>query len=66
MCNVYAIGTETKRGDGAHVELAFTEGKKRGIFVDGDVIVTVHTKRNIDNVKQWMIRILTVTSSKPL
>merc|ERR1719231_2131717 len=63
MCNAKAILTDVKRGDGAHVRLAFAEGKKMGYFVDGDVVVCVHTMRNADDVKQWTVRILNVTTS---
>jgi pyruvate kinase len=63
MNNARAILTDVKRGDGAHVRLAFAEGKKLGLFVDGDVTVCVHTMRNADDQKQWTLRILNVTSS---
>merc|ERR1719487_631522 len=63
MCNASAILTDVKRGDGAHVRLAFAEGKKKGLFADGDAVVCVHTTRNEENIKQWMLRILTVSSS---
>jgi len=63
LCNAKAIQTDVKRGDGAHVRLAFDEGKKMGLFVDGDAVVCVHTMRNADNIKQWTMRILNVTSA---
>ena len=63
MNNSRAILTDVKRGDGAHVRLAFAEGKKLGLFADGDVTVCVHTMRNADAQKQWTVRILNVTSS---
>merc|ERR1711937_243226 len=62
MCSTSAIATGTKRGDGAHVRLAFDEGKKRGLFADGDSVVCVHTTRNEEDMKQFMVRILYVTS----
>jgi len=57
-----AIATGTKRGDGAHMRLAFDEGKKRGLFADGDAVIAVHTTRNEEGIKQFMVRILYVTS----
>lgn len=39
------------------------QGKKKGVFVDGDAVVCVHTMRNADDVKQWTVRILNVTST---
>ena len=51
-----------KRGDGAHVRTAFVEGKKRGLFEDGDSVVVIHTVRRLDGVKQWMMRLLTVSA----
>lgn len=63
LCNAKSIFTQVKRGDGAHVRLAFEEGKKAGLFNDGDLVVCVHTMRNADNIKQWTMRILNVTSS---
>jgi len=65
MCNTISFGAKMKRGDGAHVRFAFAEGKARGIFVDGDPVVVVHTMRNADNLKQWTVRILNVTSTDP-
>jgi len=65
LCNVKALCTDLKRGDGAHVRLAFDAGIKMGIFADGDAVVCVHTMRNADNVKQWTTRILNVTSTMP-
>ena len=63
MCNAYAIVADCPRGDGAHVRLAFEMGKQKGIFNDGDAVVCVHTMRNAEDVKQWTVRILNVTSS---
>ena len=34
----------------------------KGIFKDGDAVVAVHTMRNADDVKQWAVRIINVTS----
>jgi len=63
--NAKSVVTDTKRGDGAHVKLAFEVGKKRGMFIDGDAVVCVHTSRNSEGVKQFMVRILFVTSGDP-
>ena len=53
---------EVKRGDGAHLKLAFEVGKARGLFNDGDSIVCIHSMRNSAGSKQFMVRILAVTS----
>jgi pyruvate kinase len=45
-----AMVVDFKRGDGAHVKHAFAEGKRRGIYKDGDAVVCVNTTRNSD---QW-------------
>jgi len=63
MCNAYSVVTAVPRGQGAHVRVAFAEGKKMGLFADGDAVVCVHTMRNLDNVKEWTVRILNVTSA---
>jgi pyruvate kinase len=65
LCNTVSFCTDKKRGDGAHVMLAFAEGKKRGLYKDGDAVVCVHTSRNADGVKQFAVRILYVTSGDP-
>eukprot|EP00324_Dicrateria_rotunda_P003150 CAMPEP_0206161818 /NCGR_PEP_ID=MMETSP1474-20131121/8515_1 /ASSEMBLY_ACC=CAM_ASM_001110 /TAXON_ID=97495 /ORGANISM="Imantonia sp., Strain RCC918" /LENGTH=504 /DNA_ID=CAMNT_0053563869 /DNA_START=44 /DNA_END=1558 /DNA_ORIENTATION=+ len=65
MCNAYSVHATVERGDGRWLRLAFQEGKKRGLFEDGDPVVCVHTMRNVDNLKQWTTRILNVTSSVP-
>ena len=52
LVNAIALPTSLKRGDGAHVKFAFEEGKKRGLFKDGDAIVCVNTTRNSEDVKQ--------------
>jgi len=65
LCNSTAIVTSLQRGDGNHVKLAFAEGKKRGMFADGDPVICVHTTRNSEGVKQFMVRILFVTSGDP-
>jgi len=65
LCNAKAVQTDIPRGKGAHVQLAFAEGKKYGLFADGDIVVCTHTMRNTENVKEWTMRILNVTS-KPL
>merc|ERR1719163_2085940 len=65
MYNAVALPTSLKRGDGSHVKLAFDEGKKMGIYKDGDAVVCVHTTRNSEGVKQFMVRILFVTSGDP-
>merc|ERR1719453_624080 len=46
MCNTISVFTDVKRGDGAHVRLAFAVGKEKGIFADGDKVVAVHTMRS--------------------
>jgi len=66
LCHAKAIYTKEKRGDGAHVRIAFETGKKAGYFVDGDAVVCVHTMRNAEGVKQWTMRILNVSSAKPV
>jgi len=63
MCNTFAVATDAKRGNGSHVRLAFEEGKKKGIFANGDCVVVVHTIRNEAGIKEWTTRILTVSSS---
>jgi len=65
MASCVSIVTEQRRGDGAHVKLAFAEGKKKGILVDGDPVICVNTQRNSENLKQFMVRILFVTSGDP-
>jgi len=65
MFNAHSIVTTQKRGDGAHVKLAFEMGKKAGLFTDGDAIVCIHTTRNSEGIKQFMVRILFVTSGDP-
>lgn len=62
LCSSVGYCTTEKRGEGAHVKDAFKEGKRRGLFVDGDAVVVVHTTRNSEGVKQFMVRILVVTS----
>eukprot|EP00967_Tisochrysis_lutea_P047868 scaffold58350_cov31-Tisochrysis_lutea.AAC.1 len=62
MCNTISVVTDKPRGDGRHVVVAFEAGKKYGLFNDGDNVIAVHTMRNADNVKQWAVRILNVTS----
>jgi len=69
VCSKYLLlilQTKEKRGDGAHVRIAFETGKKAGYFVDGDAVVCVHTMRNAEGVKQWTMRILNVSSAKPV
>eukprot|EP00310_Coccolithus_braarudii_P000349 CAMPEP_0183380378 /NCGR_PEP_ID=MMETSP0164_2-20130417/125900_1 /TAXON_ID=221442 /ORGANISM="Coccolithus pelagicus ssp braarudi, Strain PLY182g" /LENGTH=510 /DNA_ID=CAMNT_0025557975 /DNA_START=55 /DNA_END=1587 /DNA_ORIENTATION=- len=61
----FAVVTAEKRGQGGHVKLAFKIGKARGLFVDGDWAICVHTTRNSEGVKQFMVRILVVTSGDP-
>jgi pyruvate kinase len=65
MCNASSIVAEIQKGQGAHVRLAFLTGKKRGLFSDGDAVVMVHTTRNAEGVKQFVVRILFVTSGDP-
>ena len=65
MHNTKSVYTTLPRGDGVQVFHAFQEGKKMGLFDDGDAVVCVHTMRNVDNLKQWAIRILNVTSTRP-
>ena len=65
MNDAFSVVTDTKRGDGVHVKLAFVEGKKKGIFKDGDPVICVHTTRNSDGIKQFCVRILFVTSGDP-
>ena len=64
MCNAYAVHTELPRGDGAHVRHAFKVGLEKGLFAVGDAVTCVHTMRNVDNKKQWTMRILNVTTTK--
>jgi pyruvate kinase len=63
--HAFSIVTEEKRGDGAHTKLAFSVGKQKGIYKDGDAVICIHTTRNSDGVKQFMVRILFVTSGDP-
>ena len=65
MCNTFSVVTPAKRGDGMHVKVAFDYGKSKGLFEDGDAVVCVHTSRNSSGVKQFMVRILFVTSGDP-
>ncbi|KAJ1447900.1 pyruvate kinase [Pelagophyceae sp. CCMP2097] len=65
LSNVRAVHTDLPRGAGAHVRLAFRRGKDIGLFRDGDLAVTLHTHRNAQGGKDWMIRILTVTPEDP-
>ena len=39
------------------------QGIKMGLFAEGESTVCVHTMRNADQVKQWTVRILNVTST---
>jgi len=64
MQNSYSTLTTTPRGQGAHVRVGFEEGKKKGLFKNGDAVVCVHTMRNLENVKEWTVRILNVTSTE--
>merc|ERR1712070_1337902 len=64
MCSAYAVHTEIPRGDGAHVRHAFKVGLEKGLFAVGDAVTCVHTMRNVDNKKQWTMRILNVTTTK--
>jgi hypothetical protein len=65
MSGAIALFTELPKGDGAHVKLAFGEGKRRGLFADGDPVMCIHTTRNSEGRKQFMVRILYVTSNDP-
>jgi len=65
MCNAFSLPTQKSRGDGNHVRFAFEVGKKKGLYSDGDAIVCIHTTRNSEGVKQFMVRILFVTSGDP-
>ena len=65
MCNAFAVTTDAKRGDGAHVKIAFEKGKQAGLFKDGDAVVCVNTQRNDQGIKQFMVRIIFVTSGEP-
>mmetsp|Transcript_13239 Transcript_13239/g.22002 ORF Transcript_13239/g.22002 Transcript_13239/m.22002 type:complete len:499 (+) Transcript_13239:57-1553(+) len=63
MCNATSIVTTEKRGEGRHIRVGFEEGKKRGLFADGDTVVAIHTMRNAANIKQWTLRMLEVSSN---
>ena len=65
MSSGFALVTDLDRGDGAHVKYAFAEGKKKGLYADGDAVICIHTTRNSEGVKQFMVRILFVTSGDP-
>jgi len=65
MCNTKSVITDEARGNSSHVKVAFETGKKMGIFKDGDAVVCIHTTRNSEDVKQFMVRILFVTSGDP-
>lgn len=65
MCNTKSLIAEVPRGDGNHVKWSFAEGMKKGLFSEGDAVVCVHTTRNSEDVKQFMVRILFVTSGDP-
>jgi len=62
MCNAMAVLTDVPRGEGRHLGVAFEVGKAKGLFKDGDAVCAVHTLRNADDVKQWAVRIINVTS----
>ena len=62
----FSLVVEMKRGDGAHVKQAFAKGKAAGLFKDGDQVICINTTRNSDRVKQFMVRILFVTSGDPV
>merc|ERR1712167_210203 len=42
MSHAFSLVTNVKRGDGAHVKLAFEEGKKKGLFSNGDSGLRAH------------------------
>ena len=65
MCSAFSLVTTEKRGDGMHIKAAFDYGKQRGLFIDNDVVIAINTTRNEDGVKQFMVRILFVTSGDP-
>lgn len=52
MASCTSIVTNQKRGDGAHVRLAFSECKRKGLLVDGDPVICVNTQRNSESLKQ--------------
>uniref|UniRef100_A0A7S2HAX6 Pyruvate kinase n=1 Tax=Haptolina brevifila TaxID=156173 RepID=A0A7S2HAX6_9EUKA len=64
MQNAYSVCTTVPRGQGAHVRVGFEAGKKKGLFANGDAVVCVHTMRNLENTKEWTVRILNVTSTE--
>ena len=61
MSSSFSLVTDRQRGDGVWIGHAFEEGKKRGLFKDGDTVAVTHTTRNADGKKQFMTRILFVT-----
>jgi len=64
MCNTLCLITTQPRGDGRHIREAFQAGKDKGLFVDGDSILAIHTMRSPDGVKEWTTRIIHVTSTE--
>ena len=65
MSSACSVITQKMRGDGAHVKVAFQEGKEKGLFKDGDAVICMHTTRNTEGTKQFMVRVLFVTSGDP-
>ena len=64
MCNAKAIVATVPKGNGAHMRIAFAQGKKMGVFKDGDTVVAIHTMRSPDRTKEWTTRIVKVNSSE--
>ena len=65
MCSAFSVVTDKTRGDGNHVKEAFAKGMATGMFKEGDAVVVVNTTRNSDGVKQFMVRIIFVTTGDP-
>jgi len=63
LCNALSVYTELSRGNGNHVRAGFEAGKKAGLFANGDTVVVLHTIRNEAGIKEWTMRMLTVSSS---
>jgi len=65
MACTVAMVVDIPKGDGKHIKYCFAEGKRRGLFKDGDAVVAINTTRNTEKIKQYMLRILFVTSGDP-
>ena len=66
MAAAVSMVVDVPKGDGKHIKYCFAEGKRRGLFKDGAPVVAINTTRNAEKIKQYMVRILFVTSGDPV